>query len=385
MPHQHSSRQAVRVSSRPPRGFTLVEVLVVIAIITIVMGITIPAVTSMIAKGKTATIRAEISGIEKAVQQYLEKYGDYPPDFSSWSVVERHYNKLFPRMSTNDKTLLFNLLHTGSPAVFQAAELDRAEALVWTLGGYSDDIQRPFTGPGGPLEWTGNGSNNYTDGSVTDTDRQSPANFQANIDRAFAFFDFKPAQLNYSDVDAASAVTGSNRRLSTDDGDHFPTYAAQAGGAPYVYFDSRTYTLYDTPIGDYNGFNGGGFGVVRPFYSTNSNANRTTANYASDTAALAAWQFIKPDSFQIISAGLDDIFGATASFDVDGDTVDEPVYFQYATGTAVAPRTDVSTPAALQIADVRGYQETSVFGGIEEFQLDNVTNFSNAKIVDDVP
>ena len=77
-------------------GFTLVEVLVVIVIIGILSAIAIPAITNAIATGKTTKMRMEISALEQAIERYRDKYGDYPPDFSNWTVVERHYRKAFP-------------------------------------------------------------------------------------------------------------------------------------------------------------------------------------------------------------------------------------------------------------------------------------------------
>ena len=94
-------------------GFTLVEILVVIVIIGILAAVAIPAVNIAVTRAKTAAMKLEVTGVDSAVSQYQEKYGDYPPDFSNYNVVLRHYRKLFPRMSANDSTLLFNLLHVA--------------------------------------------------------------------------------------------------------------------------------------------------------------------------------------------------------------------------------------------------------------------------------
>ncbi|GAA5504918.1 type II secretion system protein [Novipirellula caenicola] len=350
-------------------GFTLVEILVVITIIGILTAIAIPAVNNAIRTTRQGVIRMEISSLETAIEKYREKYGDYPPDFSDPGVVSRHYGNLFPRMSTNDSALLANLM--------SGTTIDRAEALVWALRGYSDDIQRPFTGPGGPLVWTGNGSNNYTDTSVTDTDRQNPANFQINSDRVNAFYDFEANRLGINTPDSTAPLTGANRYLSNDgDGDLFPTYAARSGGAPFVYFDSRTYT---SSTGGYNGYSSTTFGSVRPYFSDQFNNNSTGADYATIDAALAAWKFINPNKFQIISAGLDDSFGSTVN-----TAGGQPVYFQYPTGAAMAPSTSVDSPGELLISGVSRYQE-STFGSNSNAQFDNITNFSSGTLADDVP
>ena len=371
-----------RTADRRP-AFTLVEVLTVIIIISILAALATVGIGRARQAANTTAIRMEINSLSQAIVRYQEKHGDYPPDFSSWDVVNKHYRKAFPRVSDNDATLLFNMLHSGG--VYQAAALDRAEVLVWTLGGYSSNIQRPFTGPGGPLVWVGDGTNEYSDGAVTDLDRQNPANFQINSDRINSFFDFDATRLNYTEIDASSLMTGANRYLSRDDGDLFLTYAARQDGAPYVYFDARTYGHFDPTIADFNGYAdpAGNFGVVRPYLSDQAVNNTTGANYVDLPAAMDAWRFVNDDSYQIVSAGLDNLFGSISQFDVNGGG-DDPIYFQYPTGKAIALRTDVATPGELVIEEVSGFQEQSYFGAPENGHVDNVTSFSEAKIADDV-
>jgi prepilin-type N-terminal cleavage/methylation domain-containing protein len=370
------------VAPKTRSAFTLVEILVVIAIIGILTAVLIPAVTNAVKTARVTSLRLEITALEQAVEQYQQKYGDYPPDFSSWAVVERHYRKAFPRMSTDDYQLLYNMLHSGG--VYQAANIGRDEVLPWVLGGYSDDTQRPFTGPGGPLSWTGDGTDTY--GGATTAERQDPGNFQVNIDRPNALMEFETSRLDYSEVNAGAAMTGTNRRLSSDT-DLFLSYRSDSEGAPFVYFDSRTYAHNDPTLG-FNGYGTatGEFGYVRPYLSTNANANRSGGDYSSQAEALGAWQFMNPNTFQIISAGLDNNFGATASFDVDGSSPAEPIYFQYDSGAAIALLTGsgYATPEDLIVTSVSKYQE-SAFGDIEQYPADNITNFSNGAVVDDIP
>lgn len=366
------------------RAFTLVELLVAIAIIGILMSIAVPAVMRSISTARATSIKLEVSALEQAIEKYLQEYGDYPPDFSSLEVVQKHYRKLFPRMSAEDSALLTNLLSTSG--TFDPARMDRAEALVWTLGGYSKNKQRPFTGDGGPLSWVGNGSDSYEapDGASTAaellTARTSPANFQINVDRVNSLYPFELSRLNYSQVNDSLPLSSTNRYVSTDDSDLFPTYAARDGGAPFVYFDSRTYDVYYPALG-FNGYSTAAFGAVRPYLSDKSKANPTGGNYATLVAALQGWQFMNPNTFQIISAGLDNNFGS-----IGGTTSStRQVFFQYPQGTAIEPSTSVDTPGELAVANVRGYQESSAFGVVENFHLDNITNFSTSQLVDDVP
>ena len=57
--------------------------------------------------------------------------------------------------------------------------MDRAEAIVWTLGGYSSNPLFPFTGDGGPLELI-----------------PGTTQYQVNTDRDNEFFEFDPARLD---------------------------------------------------------------------------------------------------------------------------------------------------------------------------------------------
>ena len=141
----------------------------------------------------------------------------------------------------------------------------------------------------------------------------------------------------FQTVNASSPLTLGNKYVSTDDGDLFPSYASAVGKAPFVYFDSRTYDQFDAVIGDFNGYasvTSPNFGAVRPYRSTNI-VNNTGGAYASAIAASAAWEFMKPDSFQIAAPGLDGNFGNVASFDVDGDGTADPIYFVYPSGQAI--------------------------------------------------
>lgn len=381
------------------KGFTLVEVLVVIVIIGMLAAIAIPATMNVITKGKMTAMRAEAGGLESAVQAYLEKYGDYPPDFSDWTVVELHYRKIFPRIQQSElnRLRLLTDINSGNdtavtmPSPFPAhdgARMDRAEALVWSLGGFSSDIQFPFTGQGGPLELVSS-----TGTAIT---------YHINTERDNALRDFDAADLDLGTI-AAGSITPTNRYLSSD-GDLFLQVAAASNGAPYVYFDSRTYgfqaTYFSTTStsveSDFNGYGSTSFGVVRPFLSdVRSNGSPSFATLAT---ALQTWQFVKPDSFQILAPGTDGLFGSVAGLDVDGsvsgntENDEEPLYFQYPSGNAVLPLTTgaspaPTSPASLIHGSVRGYQITSLpgYSSAENSTLDNLGTFCAGRVDDDVP
>ncbi|MEC8475680.1 MAG: prepilin-type N-terminal cleavage/methylation domain-containing protein, partial [Planctomycetota bacterium] len=206
-------------------GFTLVELLVVIAIIGILMGIAVPAIFGVIETANSNKQKLELGAIEQAIERYQQQYGDYPPDFSNWTVVERHYRKIFPRIAPAELNLLQRLLDvdpsndiSASPttAAHDPARMDRAEAIVWTLGGYSSNPITPFTGPGGPLSLVEGGTD---------------ATYQVNVDRDNEFFDFDTTRLDLVIEDTDNYYKSSDSVAGNPD--LFPHYQA-SDKTPFV-------------------------------------------------------------------------------------------------------------------------------------------------------
>jgi prepilin-type N-terminal cleavage/methylation domain-containing protein len=283
-------------------GMTLIEILVVISIIAILAGMLLPVIGAVRRRGQVTATVLEIQNLKNAIEQYKHKFGDYPPDGSNRVVFQRHIRIAFPRIAPQEIANLNSLIvDSHNPAV---TTLDAAEALVFFLGGFSDDPRFPFTAKGGPL--TGN--------------------------RSLGLFEFDPARLS---IDSTTINIGTTSNpiivsLSTDETalhnqasaerDIFPVYFPKSSDVPFVYFDSRTYM--PRSIYTYNGY------AVAPvqyppaeWCAGNPHKHPVTAitgiarPYRGDEARQATaadaypYKWVNSNTFQIIAAGLNNDFG----------------------------------------------------------------------------
>ncbi len=60
-------------------GFTLIEILVVITIISILMGLALVGINAARGRGDVAAVRAELQSFRAAAQQFRQEMGDFPP------------------------------------------------------------------------------------------------------------------------------------------------------------------------------------------------------------------------------------------------------------------------------------------------------------------
>jgi len=315
-------------------GFTLVELLVVIAILGILAGLLAWGVNAARVSILKQAQAFEIQSIATAVEAYRNKYGDYPPDGSSWPVMEAHLRKAFPNILVTELALL-NPANSGANAYIRndndltgthplgGRVFDPAEALVFFLGGFSNDPQQPITGPGGPFK-----KNPYP---------QSP-NFPFypylyNTQRENAFFEFKLNRLTLEQDPIRIKNQPELAGISTDEiiynefpanypgivADIMPVYIGSGGSvsrasAPIVYFDSRTYQ-FSTTAGSYFNFYVPGAvssspNCARPFLSTDINPSFPgTLLYANNK------------TFQIMNAGYDNFYGCRAPKDLSAGLV----------------------------------------------------------------
>jgi general secretion pathway protein G len=71
-----------RMVSRKHKGFTLIEMLIVIVVIAILALIVIPRLLGAGRKAKEATLRGDLHQLRNSIQQFEADLGDYPSDIS---------------------------------------------------------------------------------------------------------------------------------------------------------------------------------------------------------------------------------------------------------------------------------------------------------------
>jgi prepilin-type N-terminal cleavage/methylation domain-containing protein len=358
--------QQTKNQPRPSRsGFTLVEVLMVVAIIGILAGLIIPAVGMALRAAQARAISMEVVTLADAVEKYRNKFDDYPPDGSNPTVMARHLRKIFPNIATTELSI-FGMTYGGTRVAnasngAPSGVMDPAEALVFFLGGFSDDPAYPITGVGGPLFLTD------MSGAQVNSSAASIATVQYNVDRVNGFYDFKQAQLTLG-ASTTTTISSDESELFNGSNDAIPAYRPSGKTAPYVYFCASTYTSGAF----FNFYAPTDKGYARPYRSDKENTK------VANTPAMAntRFPFMNSDKFQIISAGLDDSYGGIAMPSGAGG----PTYFRFPSGDSI----DFSGYPS-SAPTIGGYTRYSDGPGVPSMQLDNSTNFANGKLEDSIP
>lgn len=364
------------------KGFTLVELLVVITIIGVLSALLLVAARGAIAAGKRAEIRAEITQIATAIEDYKNGVDSYPPNAQTDlpnesdpnghlndTVVQanfkRHFSKAFP--SHRERPELIDALvgqHDGSDDVTNLpGGMNAAEALVFWLGGFSDDPKYPISGPGGPaysIETPAGaaiGNPNHADPIDNrswrlgiDVTRLAPRAVETNIALG--------AEGSYFPATSTRFITYQNRLTGRLSRINFWYLLAPDSEAPYVYFDasrgSGATSANDTPAAT---LADGVISTADPAIEPLFNVHAVKAPQPSSTATNP-FVYANDGKFQLLHAGLDSEWGsfpmANPGYTPGGSApalIDAQTYHETGVAEAISPPTFPEGPWALELAD----------------------------------
>jgi type II secretory pathway pseudopilin PulG len=311
--------------------------MVVIVIIVILIGLVLPAISSVRARARDAQVKTDISQLEQAITAFKVDFGIDPPSQITLFAADADWNNPMLANSIRSKGLIkqiwprFDFTNCGgaiptgatgfaplggtgiSPVHLHLASgsptyvtLNGAECLTFFLGGMIDTNSGGFVGfakdPAHPFAAA---SQNATgDAPYVITARQGP------------FMELKGAlKIPFSSTPGTGNWSG---RLTDQDNDWMPEYMdpLPQQTMPYVYF-SAAGGSYRTgvgapPAGPANPtptpswYNADGFPFLNYAYyvSVNPMSARGSAPY-------------KPQGFQIISPGPDGLYGTGGRFNPD--------------------------------------------------------------------
>ena len=308
--------------TRRLHGFTLVELLVVITIIGILVGLTIPAVIYVRVIAKQAAVTLDLKQLEMACQAYKEKFGEYPPDFAGVylsspegdaprAAVMRHLAKAFPRYQPGIPAGLGNTGWQGFLDDVQAGwgintgtGLTPATSLTFWLGGKPQWID-PSDSTKGIRGFSGFCAN--------------PANpFDISTSRIKPFYEFALTRLNLLSGGLVYWPQGAEGNKTT---------------APIVYFraENGNYTRNGNPVDGSLSNVKNIDGSLCPAIDTRLSNINGLYNY-DGSLPNPVYSWINPRSFQIFSSGLDVLYSSP-----QGSTLELGVCLAFPTGENYDP------------------------------------------------
>ncbi|MBN2578064.1 MAG: type II secretion system protein [Pirellulales bacterium] len=316
-----------------PRGFTLVEILVVISIIGLLAGLITAGAIVAINSAKRATITTDLSQLDMALKNAKTKLGDaYPPDGTNTAAAndannnnipddfERYFRSAFPKANLISE---IQRLQSNYNIILDFTYYTPQTAMIFWLGGMPEDL--------------------YNANRLNDSTTRS------NLNPLSPLIGFSKNPLQPLSDPSTSRIGPffqdlQNSRLGDpcpDPNDHhdprrsltiFRTYrppVTTSSNTPYLYFraESQRATEYCLPgtniLKTIPGF------AAKPYWDVKSQG------------------FVNPKSFQLLCAGLDGEYGSGNAFNTgiqsgtltspynDANTDDQTNFIQGTIGNAV--------------------------------------------------
>jgi general secretion pathway protein G len=382
---------------RGPRGFTLVELLVVLLILAVLIALLLPALNGALKTARNAAVGAEINQLAQALASFKTRYGDYPPsriylsedgnlmppqgntqiapgDITYAQLGQRTIaamRKFFPRVTFNLGTATSNWYDfngdgskTTASGATQQYILQGHECLVFFLGGvpllttsgygmtgFGKDPTNPFTNS----ILLPNGS----PGPMYSNNRQAPFfEFIANRLWLDPYNTTTPGIPGYLDSLGNPAPVG-----NAGEPINFYTYFSAYGNNGY---DPNDVNFAESDVNG-NGPIGLGYHVAFPLTTPpciSEGPNPYTSSLTTPGTGLPT--FLNPQSFQIISSGIDGLYGVGGQYQPDNTAGTLP----YDSSSTYYLNTTATPPSWTADSDP----------SIRYRERDNVTNFHNGKL-----
>lgn len=381
-------------SGAPRRGFTLVELMVVIVVLALLVALLLPAINGAVRSARNAAVSTEISQLSQALAQFKSAHNVYPPsriilsetgNYSMSDLRTSHSQLSTAAMSDAEFKKLVNrsvsylrriwpkmvLSTSGAPtgipgggydfngdgSIGGVHVLDGAECLVFFLGGLPGKV--------------GSGQMTVTGFSQNPANPAIAESKPMGANRSSPMYDFRGGRLvdNYPKNNAGASGNG------------FPEYLdglTSAEAQPFVYFSSYEGAGYDPNDVNYaeDGTKTDGSTVV-PAWSAQYTVSGGIAgkffnlpgapddNYSPapnpytngpplKSSSSPNPEYMNKSTFQIISAGFDGQFGVGGEFQ--------------STGTDTLP-----------FSPSLGYPADLV-SSIRDRERDNLTNFKGGRL-----
>ena len=383
------------------KGFTLVELLVVIVVLAILIGLLLPAINGALKTARNAAVSAEINQLAQALANFKAKYGDYPPSrflcvengnylpFLSETTIALNTSgldptsigagdifvsqlaqrsvaalrKFWPRLTTTS-ALPGNTWYdfNGNGQVDAPYILHGHECLVFFLGGVP--LLDPTSGTHGLTGFGKDPTNPFTNMIVGNT--------MYNANRQEAFYQFNPGRL-FLDPQTKSQIPAYYDSLNSGP----PMGAGQLNF--YAYFNAYGNNNYDPNDVNFLVESDvmGNAPIELEFKLPFPTNHPSSASYGSGAISAAPNPYTSsstqpatgsviyqnPQTFQIISAGLDGLYGVGGQYVSNSQSASgEPLPFD---------------PNSTFYGGSYG-KETD--GSIRQREFDNLTNFKSGTL-----
>jgi len=224
-----------RIPAATRSGFTLLELMIAIVIISVLIALLFPAISRIFGRGDEARVVAEIKQLEQALEAFATKYGEYPPSSltipiknGSWSSADRaKVRTIWPEFNFAENGGLQNNGVGANPGEIR---LNGAECLIFFLGGLQNrNLTTPVLAgfsknPSTP--WT---VSENPDGPFMEFDLSRLADIDGDL--TFEYVDPLPEQTTpYLYISAAGKTMNRSNDATPDDYDVFGDFDAFGNG-----------------------------------------------------------------------------------------------------------------------------------------------------------